>query len=132
MHPTHPKTMLRARVAWRLATWVAWSLVALAVALGLGTLPLVVAVTRAASATGTRFPSVGPAQLQVSSLGWPEALVGLVACWAFVALGAAIVARSPAPTIGWIFCAVGVLAVVEPFTGYYALYALLSCRARSR
>jgi hypothetical protein len=108
----------------RLAKWVAWSLCALTVALSLGFLALFVAVTRAASASGTPFPPEAAAQLQASSLDWSETLIGLVACLAFAALGALIVSRYPTHAIGWIFCALGFLQVVEPVTGYYALYAL--------
>ncbi len=48
----------------RVARWLAWSLFALTVALGLGTLPLAIAVTRAASAPGTPFPPAAAAQMQ--------------------------------------------------------------------
>jgi hypothetical protein len=40
----------------RIARWLAWSLFALTVALDLGTLPLYIAVARAAAAPGTPFP----------------------------------------------------------------------------
>jgi hypothetical protein len=111
---------LRTRVARRLA----WSLFALVVALGLGLLPLVVAVTRAASAPGTPFPPAAVAALQLSGLDWLGLLLRLVVAWAFAALGALIVARSPAHAIGWLFCAVGLAFVVEEFAGFYAVYAL--------
>jgi hypothetical protein len=48
----------------RVASWLAWSLVALAVALGLGVLLLFVAVRRAASAPGTPFPQAAAAHMQ--------------------------------------------------------------------
>src|SRR5258708_20087143 len=85
------------------ASWLAWSLFALAVALGIGFLPLFVAVTRAASAPDTPFPPQAVAALQMSALGWIETLVSLVGAWAFAALGAVIVSRSPAHAIGWLF-----------------------------
>ena len=47
----------------RLATWVAWSMCALAVALGLGLLPLIVAFTRAAAVPGTPIPPQTIAEL---------------------------------------------------------------------
>jgi hypothetical protein len=108
----------------RIARWLAWSLFALTVALSLGILPLFVAVTSAGSALGTPLPPQAAAQLQASPLGWLGTLVGLVACWAFAGLGAVIVSRYPAHTIGWIFCAIGFLIVVEPCAGYYAIYTL--------
>jgi hypothetical protein len=124
MPPMHSMSTLHTRVARRLAKWVAWSLVALNVALSLGFLLLLVAVTGAASAPGTPFSPEAAAQLQASSVGWLNTLIGLVACWAFAVLGALIVSRDPAHAIGWLFCAIGFLQVVEPFTGYYALYVL--------
>jgi hypothetical protein len=48
----------------RVARWLAWSLVALTVALDLGTLPQYIAVTRAASAPGTPFPPAAAAHMQ--------------------------------------------------------------------
>jgi len=108
----------------RVARWLAWSLFALTVALGLGTLPLAIAVSRAASAPGSLLPLSATTQLQASPLNWLGTLVGLVACWVFSALGAVIVSRYPAHTLGWIFCAIGFLIVVEPCAGYYAIYAL--------
>jgi hypothetical protein len=108
----------------RIARWLAWSLFALTVALGLGTLPLLVAVTRAASALGTPFPPAAAAALQASTLGWLQALVTLVVAWAFAALGALIVSRYPTHAIGWLFCALGVELVASGFTANYALYTL--------
>src|SRR5260221_5647448 len=106
------------------ASWLAWSLFALAVALGIGFLPLFVAVTRAASAPDTPFPPQAVAALQMSALGWIETLVSLVGAWAFAALGDVIVSRSPAHAIGWIFCALGLEFTVEYFADYYAIYTL--------
>jgi hypothetical protein len=94
------------------------------VALGLGTVTLFVAVTSAASVPATPFPPQAVPQLQASALGWLGTLLGLVACWVFSALGAVIVSRYPAHTIGWIFCAIGFLIVVEACAGYYAIYTL--------
>jgi hypothetical protein len=108
----------------RLAKRVAWSLCALAVALGLGLLPLVVAVTRAAPTPGTPLPPDTAERLQVSALDWVEGVFGVVALVAFSVLGAVIVARSPARTLGWIFCVMGFLGAVEPFAAYYALVSL--------
>jgi hypothetical protein len=108
----------------RVARWLAWSMCALAVALSISFLPLFVAVTSAGSAPDTLVPPSAIIQLQASPLGWLGILVSLVACWAFSALGALIVARYPAHASGWLFCAYGLLSVVEPFAGYYAIYTL--------
>jgi hypothetical protein len=108
----------------RVASWLAWSLVALAVALGLGVLLLFVAVTRAAAAPGSPFPPAAVAALQPSGLDWLVLALRLVVAWAFAALGAVIVSRSPAHAIGWLFCAVGLEFVVQEFAGFYAVYAL--------
>src|SRR5215211_7780737 len=44
---------------------------------------------------------------------------------AYPTVGALIVSRLPANPIGWIFCSVGLLSAVRPFTVAYADYALL-------
>ena len=44
---------------------------------------------------------------------------------AYPTVGALIVPRLPANPIGWIFCSVGLLSAVRPFTVAYADYALL-------
>jgi hypothetical protein len=44
---------------------------------------------------------------------------------AFPAVGALIVTRQPGNTIGWIFCAVGLLIGFWSFAGQYAVYALV-------
>jgi hypothetical protein len=51
-------------------------------------------------------------------------LVFPVALWAYSVLGAMIVSRYPTHAIGWIFCAVGFIVILDGFTGYYAIYAL--------
>jgi hypothetical protein len=106
----------------RRAGMLGWSMFALAVALGLGTLPLAIAVTRAAP--GSPFPPEVVAKLPQSALGWLGLGLTPVVPWAFAALGALIVSRSPAHAIGWLFCAIGLEFVAEVFAGYYAVYAL--------
>ena len=103
----------------RKAKWLAWSLVTFAIALGLGTLPLLIAVARAASAPNTPLPP----QL-ASSLGLLGPLGYLVTACGFGALGAVIVSRDRAHAIGWLFCAIGVEGSVEFFTDAYAIYTL--------
>src|SRR5258708_31725103 len=112
----------------RAASRLAWSLFALTVALGLGILPLFVAVTLAASAAGTPLPTQTVAPLDVSAIFWIETPLVLLALWTLSALGALIVSRHPTHAIGWIFCAVGFLLVAEEFAGYYAIYALIDAR----
>src|SRR5258707_3076941 len=102
MRPMRPMCV---RSTHRRATWLAWSLVALVVALGLGVLLLFVAVTRAASAPGTPFPPAAVAALQPSGLDWLGLALRLLVACAFTALRALIVSRSPAHGIGWLFCA---------------------------
>src|SRR6266852_309888 len=94
----------------RAVRWLAWSLVALAVALSLGTLPLLVALTRAASAPGTPLPPAVAAGLRLSGLGWLKVVFYLAILCAFAALGAVLIARQsrqpqPARALGWLFCA---------------------------
>lgn len=112
----------------RVAKWLAWSLFALTVALGVGAIPLFVAVTTAASAVGTPLPTQTVAPLDVSALVWIETPLVLLAIWTLSALGAVIVSRYPVHAIGWIFCAVGFQLVAEEFAGYYAIYALFDAR----
>jgi hypothetical protein len=113
----------------RAARWLAWSLVALTVALALGTLTLLVALTRAASAPGTPLPPQVAAGLRLSGLGWLQVVFYLAIACAFAALGAVLVARQsrepqPAHALGWLFCALGVVGGVRYFAEYYAAYAL--------
>ena len=42
----------------------------------------------------------------------------------YTVIGAIIASRLPAHPIGWICCAIGVLAAVQHFSGEYAIYAL--------
>jgi hypothetical protein len=113
---------LREHVARRLATWGAWSLVALTVALGLAALPLAVAVANAAR--GAPLPPELAANLPQSALDWLAQLLGLGEALGFAVLGAVLVARQHATALGWLFCALGFGIVVEYFTAYYALDAL--------
>jgi len=113
----------------RIASWLAWSLFALTVALGLGTVTLMVALTRAASAPGSPVPSEVAAGLRLSGLGWLQTVFYLATACAFAALGAVLVARQsrqpqPARALGWLFCAFGVVGGVRYFAEYYAAYAL--------
>jgi hypothetical protein len=108
----------------RIAMWVAWSLVALAVAFGLATLALDVAVTSAAAVPDTPIPPETIAALQHSGVSGLSALFALGEAWGFAVLGAVLVSRRYAPALGWLFCALGLELTVEYFTDFYAIYTL--------
>jgi hypothetical protein len=54
---------------------------------------------------------------------WPE-LTSLAVGYSVI--GAIIASRLPTHPIGWICCAIGLIAAVDHFAGEYALYALLA------
>ena len=54
---------------------------------------------------------------------WPELTSIAVGC---SVIGAIIALRLPNHPIGWICCAIGVIAAVDHFGGEYAVYALLA------
>ncbi len=130
MAATHSPRVLHSRLGAprsrsSLMAWVLWGLSA---ALLLGTLPLLVAVTDAASQTPTVFPFQLAQQLQqrlhLPFQFWFEVAITPVVVLAFSTLGAVIVTRHPENRIGWLFCAIGLLGIVEPFVAYYAFYTL--------
>ena len=45
---------------------------------------------------------------------------------AFSTVGAVVASRRPEHPVGWLFCAIGLLAGVDHFCGEYAIYALLT------
>ncbi len=87
----------------------AWSLSILAALLGVLSLILL-------ALNQTRY-EVSPDQY------WGAAVVIAVV---FPVVGALIVSHHPANTLGWIFCAVGVLTAISECTTEYATYSLLS------
>jgi hypothetical protein len=94
----------------RAASWLAWSLWAVCVALiGLALLLDFLTVT-------LPIPEARP------SFGF--ALLTGVLSLAFPTVGALIASRLPTNPIGWIFCGMGVLYGAGRFTGAYADYAL--------
>src|SRR5258708_35995096 len=103
----------------RVARWLAWSLVALAVALGLSLLPLVVAVSRAASAPGTPVPPGAIAGLDLSGLSWLKTPPLPGEAWGFAALGPVLLSPQSAPARGRLLCALRVELTVEYFTDSY-------------
>jgi hypothetical protein len=92
----------------RLPTWLAWALCALTLML-----------------TALNFLLIA---LNVSSnvpayVFWPE-LTSIAVGYSMI--GAIIASRLPNHPIGWICCAIGLIAAVDHFGGEYSLYALLA------
>ena len=97
------------------AAWLAWSLVALSVALLLsGT-----ALSRVVSSTVSDRPFGGEAV--DGSL-----VADLVTILTFSVVGAIIASRHPRNAIGWLFCSVGVTIGLNSFAGDYAEFWLAS------
>jgi hypothetical protein len=90
----------------RPASWLAWSLCALSLSLtALGF--LVIALNLSLGAPVFFY--------------WLETTIIAVG---YPVIGAIIASRLPAHPIGWICCAIGLLAAVQHFSGEYAIYAL--------
>src|SRR5215210_9583959 len=101
----------------RAASWLAWSLCALSVALLVGG----VALARMVRSTALELPygSVGAASSFVLTL----AIV-----LTFSVVGALVAYRHPRNTTGWIFCAIGPAVGFNGLAGGYAEYWLVSGR----
>ena len=97
----------------RAASRLAWSLVALSVALLLGGLVL----SRAASSTVPDLPFGG--ETEDGSV-----VANLITLLPFSVVGAIIASRHPRNTIGWLFCSVGVTIGLNSFAGDYAEFWL--------
>jgi MFS family permease len=93
----------------RVASWLAWSLVTLSVALLVGGIALAL-MTRS---TASEHPYDGSVTLSVLAL-------------AFSVVGAIIASRQPRNAIGWIFGGVGVTIGFSSFAGDYAEFWLAS------
>ena len=90
----------------RPASWLAWSLCAFSLSLtALGF--LVIALNLSLGAPVFFY--------------WLETTIIAVG---YPVIGAIIASRLPAHPIGWICCAIGLLAAVQHFSGEYAIYAL--------
>jgi signal transduction histidine kinase len=100
-------------ISRRIATWLAWSLCAVCVAL-IGLALLLDFLTGEVIPAGTPGERPGPAL---------AVLTGVLSL-AFPTVGALIASRLPANPIGWLFCGMGVLYTAGRFTGAYADYAL--------
>jgi hypothetical protein len=103
------------RVSRRATSWLAWSLVALSVALLVGGNVL----SRMASSTVPGLPVGG-------ETGDASVLVNLVTLLPFSVVGAIVASRQPRNAIGWLFCAVGVTIGLNSFSGDYAEFWLAS------
>ncbi len=99
----------------RAAAWLAWSLVALSVALLLGGIALFLV---------TRF-AVPDLQFG-GEVGDSSVVADLVTLLTFSVVGAIIASRNPRNTIGWLFCCVGVTIGLNSFVGDYAEFWLAS------
>jgi signal transduction histidine kinase len=108
------------------SAFIAWILWGLSVALLIGLIPLLVAVTAAATAPDTALPDQVAQKLAVSGPTAIYLVIGYLAVLACSTLGAVILTRQPENRIGWIFCIVGLASALETFAAYYACYALLA------
>jgi hypothetical protein len=93
----------------RTATWLAWSLCALSLALTALSL-LLLAFNRSDPNT------------HIYEYWQVDTLVPV----SFSIIGAIVASRLPANPLGWLFCAAACLAAVDHFSAEYALYALLA------
>src|SRR3712207_6115261 len=99
----------------RAAAWLAWSLVALSVALLVSGLVL----SRAASSTVPDLSFGG--ETEDASV-----VANLLTLLPFSIVGAIIASRHPRNAIGWLFCSVGVTVGLNSFAGDYAEFWLVS------
>jgi len=91
-----------------LASWLAWALCALSLAITALDF-LLIAMNVSLNTPAYAF--------------WPE-LTSLAVGYSVI--GAIIASRLPNHPIGWICCAVGLIAAIDHFGGEYSLYALLA------
>ncbi len=92
----------------RLPTWLAWALCTLTLMLTALNFLLI------ALNVGSNVPAY---------VFWPE-LTSIAVGYSVI--GAIIASRLPNHPIGWICCAIGLIAAVDHFGGEYSLYALLA------
>jgi len=99
----------------RAAAWLAWSLVALSVALLLGGIAL---------ARTTRAPVLELTYGSQAELD--SAVLSLVTLLTFSVVGAIVASRHPRNAIGWIFCSIGLEVGIQALATGYAEYWLAS------
>src|ERR687891_2775194 len=92
----------------RLPTWLAWALCALTLVL---------------TALNFLLIALNVSLNTPAYVFWPE-LTSLAVGYSVI--GAIIASRLPNHPIGWICCAIGLIAAVDHFAGEYSLYALLA------
>jgi hypothetical protein len=92
----------------RAATWLAWSLCALSLALT--ALSYLLIALNLSLGAPIYFYWLEPTAIAVG----------------YSVIGAIVASRLPNHPIGWICCAIGFMAAVEHFSGEYAVYALLA------
>jgi hypothetical protein len=92
----------------RTAAWFAWAVCALSLALTALSF-LLIALNLSLKTPAYFF--------------WPELTVLAIG---YSVIGAIIASRLPNHPIGWICCAIGLIAAVDHFSGEYAVYALLA------
>ncbi len=98
----------------RAASWLAWSLAGLCVAMFVATFPLFVL------ARSAQVPSGWSVNLSIGGL------LGQVLFLVFPLVGALIASRRPRNPIGWILLADGLLWMLTGMTDYYRVYGLAS------
>src|SRR5919199_5669533 len=92
----------------RASAWLAWSVAVLSLALtALSVLLIVINLTLNAP---IYFYWLEPATIAVG----------------YSIIGAIVASRLPSHPIGWLCCAIGVMAAVETFSPEYAIYALVA------
>ena len=99
----------------RVAAWLAWTLVALSVALLMGG-ALLYAATRSAA------PEL-PSGREAEFIG---AVVTLATLLPFPVVGAIVASRHPRNTIGWLFCSTGLIVGLSSLAGAHATFSLTS------
>src|SRR5688572_28258509 len=92
----------------RLASWLAWAVCALSLTL---------------TALDFLLIAMNVSLHTLAYAFWPE-LISLAVGYSVI--GAIIASRLPNHPIGWICCAIGLIAAVDHFAGEYSLYALVS------
>ena len=100
---------------YRTATWLAWSLVTLSVALLLGG----AALSRVASSAVSDLSFVG----ETDDASVVAILITLLP---FSVVGTIVASRKPRNAIGWLFCGVGVTLGLNSFAGDFAEFWLVS------
>jgi hypothetical protein len=92
----------------RLASWLAWAVCALSLTL---------------TALNFLLIAMNVSLNTPAYVFWPE-LTSLAVGYSVI--GAIIASRLPSQPIGWMCCAIGLIAAVDHFAGEYSLYALLA------